>query len=89
MSALILTTVLAFASPTYGDGLSADQAARRAESRYGGQVLDIRPVQTDKGQGYRIKLLQPSGRVKMLVIDDDDRGNSNRGNSSGKGKGRH
>lgn len=52
--------------------LSPDEAARLAQQRYGGQVLDIQPVTTDRGRAYRIKLLQPSGRVKLMLLDAGD-----------------
>ncbi|HEY5718513.1 MAG TPA: hypothetical protein VIS52_08455 [Motiliproteus sp.] len=99
MSALVLSAVLAFAPLSYGDSLSLDQAARAAEARYGGQVLDIQTFATSSGKGYRIKLLQPSGRVKLMVInasdgseqqfgsqrnEDDDKG---RGRGRGRGRG--
>lgn len=98
MNAVILSAVLAFAPPAYSDALSPDQAVHQAEQRYGGQVLDIRTVQTGNGKGYRIKLLQPSGRVKLLVIDardgrsqnfrdDDDRDGKGRGRGRGRGRG--
>ncbi|WP_210397334.1 PepSY domain-containing protein [Motiliproteus sediminis] len=97
MSVLLLSAALAFAAPAYSD-LSPDQAARTAESRYGGQVLDIQSVRTGDGKGYRIKLLQPSGRVKLLVIDasdgasqnfrdNDDNGGKGRGRGRGRGRG--
>jgi len=96
MSALVLSAVLAFAPLGYGDELTIDQAARQAEARYGGQVLDIQTFTTDGGKDYRIKLLQPGGRVKLLVINardgssqnfrrDDARDDSGRGRGRGRG----
>jgi len=45
-------------------GISASQAAERARRQYGGEVLK---VQHD-GNGYRVKLLLPSGIVKSVYI---------------------
>ena len=49
--------------------ISADTAARRAQSRYGGKVLSVRLVR--KGQGavpfYRVKLLS-GGNVRVVRI---------------------
>lgn len=49
--------------------ISADTAARRAQSRYGGKVLSVRLVR--KGQGaapfYRVKLLS-DGNVRVVRI---------------------
>ena len=51
-------------------GLSAQQAGEIARSRYGGQVLDVRPVPGDGGRpAYRIKLLN-QGEVRTVVISD-------------------
>jgi len=63
---LIVLSQAAVAAP--GDSnrpqLSADQAARRAQSQYGGKVLK---VQRSNG-GYRVKLLLDSGRVTTVTI---------------------
>jgi len=93
MSALVLSALLAFAPLSYADDLSVDQAARQTESRYGGQVLDIQSLTTERGKGYRIKLLQPSGRVKLLLIDARDGSSLNfrrqdAEDRGGKGRGR-
>ncbi len=49
--------------------LSSAEAAQQVQRRYGGQVLDIRKVRSNNTAAYRVKLLQPSGRVKLLLID--------------------
>lgn len=44
-------------------GMSADQAARRAQEQYGGRVLAVRP----EGPGYRVKLLK-DGEVRTVYV---------------------
>ena len=45
---------------------AAQAAARSAEQQYGGRVLK---VEKKKG-AYRVKLLQPSGKVKIVRVPD-------------------
>jgi hypothetical protein len=44
-------------------GMSADQAARRAQDQYGGRVLAVRP----EGSGFRVKLLK-DGEVRTVFV---------------------
>ena len=44
--------------------LTAREAARRAQAQYGGRVLKV----TRKGNNYRVRLLQDSGRVITVTI---------------------
>ena len=44
--------------------LTAREAARRAQAQYGGRVLKV----TRKGNNYRVRLLQDSGRVVTVTI---------------------
>lgn len=46
--------------------LSPQQAAQRARSQYGGQVLKVQPA----GGGYQVRLLQDDGRVVTVPIGD-------------------
>jgi hypothetical protein len=46
-----------------GPGLSADEAAVRAQHQYGGRVLAVRP----EGSGYRVKLIK-DGEVRVVFI---------------------
>lgn len=55
------------------DDPGARAAARAAQERYGGRVLDVER----KGDAYRVKLLQESGKVKVVKIPVDD-GNTKR-----------
>lgn len=100
MSALVLSALLTLSPLSLADELSLDQAVRQAESRYGGQVLDIQSIGRGDDKAFRIKLLQPSGRVKLLVIeardgmsrsfrsdDDDDDDDSGKGRGRGRGRG--
>jgi hypothetical protein len=46
--------------------LSPQQAAQRARSQYGGQVLKVQPG----GGGYQVRLIQEDGRVVTVPIAD-------------------
>tara|TARA_R110001583_G_C5560817_1_gene401195 strand:- start:329 stop:589 length:261 start_codon:yes stop_codon:yes gene_type:complete len=52
--------------------LDREQAAQLIQRQYGGQILDLQSVTTGEGLAYRVKLLQPSGRVKLMLIDARD-----------------
>ncbi len=58
------------AQPRYAPpGLSMSEAVMEAERRSGGRVLSAEPG-SDGGQPYyRIKVLNPNGRVQILYID--------------------
>ena len=45
--------------------ISKNQAASAAQSKYGGKVLNV----SRKGNSYRVKLLQESGRVRIVTVD--------------------
>ena len=45
---------------------AAQAAARIAEQQYGGRVLKVEK----KDGAWRVKLLQPSGKVKVVRIED-------------------
>ena len=42
---------------------------RELERRSGGRVLAAEPVETGDGLRYRIKLLTPDGRVRVIWVD--------------------
>lgn len=50
--------------------LSINDAASRAQDRFGGQVISITPAQHDGQRGYRVKVLLESGRVKTLFVEE-------------------
>ena len=47
-------------------GLSLDEAVRRVQRETGGRILAADVVQGAGGATYRIKVLLPSGRVKVV-----------------------
>ncbi len=67
VAALLLSGTL-YAAPV----MDREQAAQHIKRNYGGKILDLRPVKSGKGRAYRVKLLQPSGRVKLMLIDAKD-----------------
>ena len=64
----LLCSPVTLAAPAGGDGnkasLTAQQAAKRAQSRHGGKVLKV----SRSKSGYRVKLLLDSGRVTTVTI---------------------
>lgn len=49
------------------DGL--DRAVRQVEERTGGQVLAAEQRRIDDAEKYRIKVLTPQGRVRVIYVD--------------------
>lgn len=67
----------AMAQPPRDQGkMSREQAAKQAESRFGGRVLDVRPL-PQNAPGYRVKLLD-RGEVRVIDVPDDKPRNPSR-----------
>jgi uncharacterized membrane protein YkoI len=49
--------------------MSLNEAASRAQDRYGGQVLSVEPTERGDRRGWRVKVLLDDGRVKTLFVD--------------------
>ena len=71
LAGLVLGTLLLLAGPLPavadrgpGKGLTADQAAERVRKQTGGRVLRVDAV----GDGYRVKVLTPSGEVREITV---------------------
>lgn len=50
-------------------GLTLQQAARRVSRITGGRVLSASPTQVDGRPAYRVKVLMPGGRVRVVLVD--------------------
>lgn len=48
---------------------SAQQAARKVTSRYGGKVLKVRKKKVNGGPGYKVKLLKANGQIISVTVD--------------------
>ncbi|WP_235369967.1 PepSY domain-containing protein [Shewanella sp. ECSMB14102] len=48
---------------------SGDEAARLVKQAYGGKVLRVQSVKGNGNPGYRVKLLQDSGRIVYVSVD--------------------
>jgi hypothetical protein len=66
-SAALLLTLLTPATPAVADD-GAEAAAREAAARYDARVLDVK-TEADR---YRVKLLLPSGKVKVVTMPRRD-----------------
>lgn len=61
-----------FARPPRFEGpvtLSLDEAVAEARARTGGRILSAEPVEADGRRGYRIKVLTPDQRVRVIHLD--------------------
>lgn len=63
---LILVTTLMLNSSF---AMDVDRVVGKVIAEQGGQVLDVQQVTVQHRVAYRIKLLQPSGRVRVLILD--------------------
>jgi len=48
---------------------SAQQAAQKVTSRYGGKVLRVKKKKVNGGPGYKVKLLKDNGQIVSLSVD--------------------
>lgn len=64
--AVILLTIMGI-SPAFA--LTADEIVQKVQTEQDGQVLDLQKLTIQHQAAYRIKLLLPSGRVKVLLLD--------------------
>ena len=66
----ILGLLLCLALPAQSrDKLSSSQAAAQVQRQYGGQVLGIQSMRLNNRDAYRVKVLLPSERVRVILID--------------------
>lgn len=56
-------------APDQRPELSLDEAVRRVQRDTGGRVLAAETLPGAGGAMYRIKVLLPSGRVKVILVD--------------------
>ena len=52
-----------------GTGLSLDQAVSRVQRETGGHVLSAEVIQEKGVVFFRVKVLLPSGRVRIIYLD--------------------
>lgn len=69
--ALCLTATL-FHGPASADEprrqVTVNEAVAQVERRYGGRVVKVRTVRTERGLMYRIRVLARDGRVHTVTI---------------------
>ena len=71
---LIVLLTVAFVSPAgyaqrSSNGSGLEQAIRSIEQQTGGRVLSADKRRVDGQARYRLKVLTPSGRVRIIYID--------------------
>ena len=72
---LLVFLTVAFTSPAgyaqRSNGSGLEQAIRSIEQQTGGRVLSADKRRVDGQTRYRLKVLTPSGRVRIIYIDAD------------------
>ncbi len=66
--ALVLTLTLALAQP-FAHAMDRDEAAARAQQASGGRVLAVDRAEQDGRPVFRVRVLTPSGEVRVIVVD--------------------
>ncbi|MEE8387068.1 MAG: PepSY domain-containing protein [Acidiferrobacterales bacterium] len=51
------------------DGITLEQAAARVRSQTGGRILSADEIRHDGRKVYRIKVLLPSGHVRVITVN--------------------
>ena len=54
------------------NGINRDEAAKIAKARYGGKILNVSKSSGGSSTTYQVKLLQKSGRVKIVSVGSDE-----------------
>jgi uncharacterized membrane protein YkoI len=49
--------------------LTAREAVKIAERRYGGRAVGAKAIDTGRGTAYRVRILQDDGKIRNVVID--------------------
>lgn len=52
-----------------GDGMSLNQAVQQVQRETGGRVLSAETINQGRRSVHRIKVLTPSGQVRVLTVD--------------------
>lgn len=48
--------------------VTVNEAVRQVEQRYGGRVVNVQTVRTERGVVYRIRILDREGRVRTVTV---------------------
>lgn len=64
----LLSVLLMTLAPAWAD-VSRDAAATAAQQASGGRVLAVDKAERDNRPVWRVKVLTPSGEVKVILID--------------------
>ena len=65
---LLFAMALALAAPL-ASAIDRDEAAARAQQRTGGRVLAVERVEQDGRPVFKVRVLTPSGEVRVVLID--------------------
>lgn len=85
MTVIVLLFTLGFAPlPADAQARSLDQAVRMVQQQTDGRILSAEQTRRGNRIIYRIKVLTPDGRVRVITVDGGRAG----GNDDGRGGGR-
>ena len=68
LAPIVCALLLALAAPAWAD-VSRDDAAAVAQRASGGRVLAVERSQVDQRPVWRVKVLTPSGDVRVILVD--------------------
>ncbi|WP_371280553.1 PepSY domain-containing protein [Dokdonella sp.] len=71
---LVVVAIAAFAVGTpqaYAAEISAQEAVDRVQQETGGKVLSVQTLRMGKRKIFRIKVLTPSGQVRVIEVQAD------------------
>lgn len=66
--ALVSVLLMALSLPAWAD-IDRDGAADMVQKASGGRILSVDKVQQEGRPVWRVKLLNPSGQVKVVLVD--------------------
>jgi uncharacterized membrane protein YkoI len=67
LTALVLLSVISIES--YAGAVNRDQAVKVALNYFPGKVMAVKPDRDEKGNRYKVKILNPQGHVRTIIID--------------------
>lgn len=75
LSRLALVLCLTAGAPSVW-ALDRDQAAAQVQRSTGGRVLAVEQAERDGRPVFRVRVLTPSGEVRVVVVEGEGRGRS-------------
>jgi len=77
MKTFVILATLLFSSffisipSSFAAGVSKQQAASIAKSKYPGRVIDIKEIKQNSTEAYRVKVLDEAGGMHIVIINKE------------------